>query len=79
MSIVTDILGILLSGLTETATKMGAGINEFISNLFVSTVGETTKLTVFGEVALSFMGVSLALGLCYGIISFVTSMGRGRI
>lgn len=79
MSIVTSILEILLSGLTETATKMGAGINKFISELFVTVTDSGSSLTVFGQVALAFMGVSLALGLCYGILNFVTSLGKGRI
>lgn len=79
MSIVTAILEILLAGLTETATKMGAGINSFITSLFVE-VGETaTTLTIFGQVALAFMGVALALGLCYAILNFVTTMGKGRL
>lgn len=79
MNIVTAILEILLAGLTETAQKMGAGINAFITNLFV-TVGESaTSLTIFGQVALAFMGVSLALGLCYAILNYVTSMGSGRL
>lgn len=79
MEIVTAILEILLSGLTSTAQKMGAGINEFFTNLFVVVTESATKLTVFGQVALSFMGVSLALGLCYGILNFVTTMGKGRL
>lgn len=79
MSIVKAILDILLSGLTDTATAMGKGINDFITSLFV-TVGDTaTTLTIFGQVALAFMGVALALGLCYGILNFVTTMGKGRL
>lgn len=80
MNIVTSILEILLAGLTETATKMGKGINDFITQLFVSVGAEgATTLTIFGQVALAFMGVALALGLCYAILNFVTSMGKGRL
>lgn len=80
MDVVVSILEILLAGLTETAQKMGAGINKFITELFVtvSTDG-AVALTIFGKVALSFMGVALALGLCYAILNFVTSMGKGRL
>lgn len=79
MSIVKSILDILLSGLTDTATSMGKGINDFITSLFVTVTGETATLTIFAQVALAFMGVALALGLCYGILNFVTSMGKGRL
>lgn len=79
MSIVTAILEILLAGLTETATKMGAGINSFITSLFVEVSETATTLTIFGQVALAFMGVALALGLCYAILNFVTTMGKGRL
>ena len=79
MSIVKAILDILLSGLTETATSMGKGINDFITSLFVSVTESAASLTIFGQVALAFMGVALALGLCYGILNFVTSMGKGRL
>lgn len=75
MDIVSSILTILLSGLTTTAQKMGAGINEFFTNLFVS----EGVLTVFANVTLAFMGVALALGLCYAILNFVTTMGKGRL
>ena len=79
MSIVKAILDILLSGLTETATSMGKGINDFITSLFVNVGESAASLTIFGQVALAFMGVALALGLCYGILNFVTSMGKGRL
>ena len=79
MSIVKAILDILLSGLTTTATSMGKGINDFITSLFVTVSESATTLTIFGQVALAFMGVALALGLCYGILNFVTSMGKGRL
>lgn len=79
MDIVTAILNILLAGLTTTAEKMGAGINQFFTSLFV-TVGESaTTLTIFGQVSLAFMGVGLALGMCYAILNFVTTMGKGRL
>lgn len=79
MSIVKAILDILLSGLTETATQMGKGINDFITSLFVTVTESAASLTIFGQVALAFMGVALALGLCYGILNFVTTMGKGRL
>lgn len=60
---------------------MGKGINEFVTSLFVSVDASTSAvtLTIFGQVALAFMGVALALGLCYAILNFVTTMGKGRL
>ena len=76
MNILTQIIQILVGGLSEMATGLGQGLNDFVSNLFVQTSAEGVQtLTVFGTVTIVFAGVGLAIGLSRWVVNFITSLG----
>lgn len=79
MEIVTQIIQILLAGLTEMAGGIGTGLNELVTNVFLEVAAEggaVTGLSVFGQVCIAFAGVALAIGLSRFIVNWVTSFGR---
>ena len=79
-SIVEDIVEILVSGISSFAQGFGEGIGELVKALFVnvSTTGDTTSysLTLFGQLAIAFMAVSLAISLCRFVLTWVTTLGN---
>ena len=77
-SVLTEIINILTSGITGIATGIGTGVSSLVQNLFLT--GEGTQaspyaLNVFGGVVIVFAGISLAVGLCRWVMSFLTSLG----
>lgn len=75
MAILTQIIQILVGGLSEMATGLGKGLNDLVTSLFVSGTGEAQTLTVFGTVTIVFAGVGLAIGLSRWVVNFITSLG----
>ena len=71
--LVGDIIEILFSGVSETATALGSGISQFITALVYTGTGENQTISAFFTIVLVFSGVSIALGLGYWAISFLTS------
>lgn len=73
-ALMEQIITILFSGVTQTATSLGSGIVAFINALIYTTPeGATTPvLSSFFTIVLIFAGVSLALSLGYWAISFLT-------
>ena len=77
-AVLTEIIDILVGGITGIATGVGSGLAALVSNIFLDTTGETTKLSVFGGVIVIFAGVSLAIGLCRWVTNWVTSLGASN-
>ena len=76
MNILTQIIQILVGGLSEMATGLGSGLNALVTNLFVQTATDGAQtLTVFGTVVVVFAGVGLAIGLSRWVVNFITSLG----
>lgn len=79
VSIVSEIVNILISGITGTAEGIGAGISAIAESLFLQTTGTgadaVTTLSVFGTLIIVFAAISLALGLCRLIYQWLTSLG----
>lgn len=77
-AILTEIINILTGGISAIATGIGSGLKALVTNLFleVSDSGAITGLSTFGGVAMVFCGVSLAIGLCYFVLNWVTSLGK---
>ena len=71
-AVLTEIIQLLTGGITSVATAIGSGLQSLVTNLFVDTTGDSYALTVFGALAIVFMGVTLAIGLCRWVINFVT-------
>ena len=75
-SVLTEIIDLLVSGITGIATGVGKGLGDLVTNIFLDTTGDTTKLSVFGGVIIIFAGVSLAIGLSRFVVNWLTSLGN---
>lgn len=76
MAILREIIEILTSGLTQFASGLGTGLNEFVTNIFLSGTGETQTLSAFGVIIVVFSGIALAVGLSRFVVNMLTSFGR---
>lgn len=75
MSILTQIIEILVGGITGVAEGVGVGLSTLAQNIFLTGTGETQTLSVMGILIVSFAGISLAFGLCRWVLNFCTSLG----
>lgn len=76
VEIVQAVVEILVSGLTEMAQGIGAGVSELAKSLFFTSVeGGTETLSIFGVLIVVFAGISLAIGLSRLIFHWLTSLG----
>lgn len=78
MAILQQIVEILVGGITNVATGIGAGLQSLVTNIFLT--GEGTQaspyaLSTMGTVIVVFAGIGLALGLSRWVLNFVTSLG----
>lgn len=77
--LVTEIITILVSGITGIATGVGEGLSTLASGIFFTTTGTgdaaTTGLSVLGTCIIAFAAISLGLGLCRWVLNFFTSLG----
>lgn len=72
MSVLTQIIQLLVGGLTEMAKGIGAGLTSFVESIFVTSAG---VLTTFGSLIVIFAGIALAVGLSRWVLNFCTSLG----
>ena len=77
--ILTEIIQLLVSGVTNMGKGIGNGLNETIKAMFLTTTGDgasaVTKLSTFGGIVAVFGGIALAVGLTKLVYHFVTSLG----
>lgn len=68
----------LVGGISGIASGIGQGVNEFVSDLFLTTGtdGAVTGLSTFGGVVAVFGGVGLAIGLTTLIFNWIRSVGN---
>lgn len=75
MSILTEIISILVGGITGVADGIGGGLQSLATSIFLDGTGDTQKLSVMGTLIVVFAGISLAMGLSRWVLNFVTSLG----
>lgn len=76
-NIVTEMIDILVSGITGIAQGVGNGLSTLATSIFLETgEGGAQSLSVFGGLILAFAGISLAIGLCRLVFYWVTSLGN---
>lgn len=75
MSILTEIISILVGGITGVAEGIGGGLQTLATSIFLEGTGETQTLSVMGTLIVVFAGISLAMGLSRWVLNFVTSLG----
>ena len=77
-AILTEIISLLVGGITGIASGVGAGVSSLVTAIFLT--GEGTQaspyaLSVFGGVIACFAGIALAVGLCRWVMNYLTSLG----
>lgn len=75
-AILTEILTLLTSGITQFATGFGAGLKEMVTSIFLDGSGDTQKLSIFGGLCVVFAGIGLAMGLSRWVLEWVSSFGN---
>lgn len=78
MTILTEIIQILVGGITGIATGIGQGLQTLVTNIFL-TGGENTQLSTYGILTVCFAGIALAIGLSRAVIMWVGSLGGKKI
>ena len=75
--ILTEIVTLLGSGITQFATNLGAGIQSLVTELFITTgTGGAQALSVFGGLVVVFAAIALCINLSIRIFSWLSSMGN---
>ena len=74
-AILTQIIELLVGGITGVASGIGEGLSSLATSIFLSGTGESQTLSVFGSLIIIFAGISLAIGLSRWVVNFVTSLG----
>lgn len=74
-AILTEIIQILVGGITGIAEGIGAGLSTLATSIFLTGTGAEQTLSVFGILVVVFAGISLAIGLCRLVVGWVSSLG----
>ena len=74
-AVLSEIITLLTSGLTQMAAGIGGGLTALVSNIFLDTTGETPVLSVFGGVIVIFAAIALCVSLSRLVVMWVSSLG----
>lgn len=77
-AVLTELINILVAGISSLATGIGGGLNDLVTSIFVDTSGTTPALTTFGGVIAIFGGIALAVGLSRLVTQWVMSLGARK-
>lgn len=77
-AVLTEFIGLLVGGISELAGGLGTGIQQYVTDLFLTTgeSGTITGLSTFGGVVAIFGGIALSVGLTTLIFNWVRSIGN---
>jgi hypothetical protein len=73
MTVMTEIIEILVSGITALGEGIGGSLSSLATSIFLTTEG---ALSTFGSLVAVFAGISLAFGLVRWVLNFITSLGN---
>ena len=73
--ILTEIISLLVGGITGIAQGIGTGVQSLVSSLFLDTSGTGTVLSTFGGMVAIFAGIALAVGLSRLIFNWLITLG----
>lgn len=77
-SVLTEIVQLLVGGISGVAQGIGTGVNALVTDIFVVTEGSTKSLSTFGAIIAVFGGIALAIGLSRWVMNFLTSLGAKK-
>lgn len=75
-AILSEIITILVGGITGIAEGVGTGLSTLATAIFLTGEGESQTLSVFGVLVVVFAGIALAIGLCRFVVNWLTSFGN---
>lgn len=76
-AILTEIITILVAGISGIASGIGEGLTTLVTSIFLETGAEgAMTLSTFGGLIVVFAGISLAIGLSRWVVNWVTSLGN---
>lgn len=76
MAILTEIIEIMVGGLTGIGQGIGGALSTLATSIFLEGTGDSQTLSVFGTLVIVFAAISLAFGLTRWVLNFVTSLGE---
>lgn len=74
--IVSQIVEILVSGLTKFGQGLGKGISDIVTAMMFTTNGESQALSPFFVAVCIFAAVALAVGLTTLLFNFLRNLGK---
>lgn len=74
-AILTEILDILISGLTTFGQGIGAGLQTIVTSMFIDSTGDAQKLSIFGGVVTIFAAIGLGVGLTRMVYGWLVTLG----
>lgn len=78
-AVLSEIIDLLVSGITEYATGFGQGLSKAVEAIFLTT-GESGAhtLSTTGGLIVIFAGLSLAIGITKLVFNWVSSLGANH-
>lgn len=74
-ALLTEIISLLVGGITGIATGIGTGVQSLVSSLFITGEGSSMALSTFGGMVAIFAGIGLAVGLSRLIFNWLITLG----
>lgn len=74
--IVTQIVQILVAGITQLGQGIGTGISSFVEALAFTGTGESRQMSVYFVMVCVFGGIALAVGLTTKIFNWLSNLGN---
>ena len=75
-AILTEIVTLLTSGISQFATGFGDGLKSLVTAIFLDGSGDTKKLSLFGGLCVVFGGIALSISLSRFVLKWVSSFGH---
>ena len=75
-SVLQELVGILVDGISSFATGIAEGVNGYVQALFLVQEADGYKLSTFGGVVAIFAGIALAVTITTLIFNWIKSMGN---
>lgn len=75
-AILTEIINLLVNGLTAYGQGIGQALSSIVSAMFIDNSGSTPVLSTFGGIVIVFAAISLAVGLTTLLFNFLTGLGK---
>lgn len=74
--ILSEIIQLLTGGLTEMATGIGSGLNEFAQAIFLTGEAGAEQLSIYGGLIVIWSSLALAIGIGRMVLAWLQSLGN---